>query len=210
MLDKAMDVIRQAAPMVAGLLIANTGVGAPFAGAVSAMVANALGTDNNEQAIAHAVTHDPEAAQKLAALEVEKKYELERMYVDLSRVQIQETNQTMRTELNNQDSFVSRWRPTFGYQIAYAWAAMIYGMIALTGISLLLEIGSTYTGVKAGTTTAVVKALAELVGAMAPLWVVALSVLGINIKQRSNDKQVQAGLKPVSLFESLGTLIRRH
>jgi hypothetical protein len=90
-----------------------------------------------------------------------------------------QVNRTMRTEALSEDAYVRRWRPTFGYAVALAWTAQT------AGLTYAMVVTPAYAG--------------ELLAGMTHLsviWGVALSVLGINVAKRSQDKAVAAGQLP--------------
>lgn len=165
--------VAQSAPLVGSLL------GGPAGGAVGALVARALGTDPAPAAVAQALDSDPAALERVRALELSHKRELERMHLEAETARLTQINQTMRLEAGSQDAYVRRWRPTFGYLVAIAWlvqSAAIAWMFAMQPSA-------------AGT-------VAQAVTALTPMWGVALAVLGINVTSRSRDKQVAAGQTP--------------
>ena len=88
-------------------------------------------------------------------------------------------NRTMRTEASSADAYVRRWRPTFGYAVALAWTAQTGGL--------------TYAIVM---TPEVAGELLAATTHLSVIWGVALSVLGINVAKRSQDKRVAAGQLP--------------
>jgi len=129
------------------------------------------GTGNANDAIAK-INNDPELQLKLqqamtpivvAELEAETR-------------KLESVNATMRAESQSQDKFVRRWRPFFGYIVGIAWG------LQMLAISIVIVIEPTKA--------------AKLITAMSGLsviWGVALSVLGISVHKRSQDKSVAAG-----------------
>lgn len=176
---KAM--VSQAAPILGSLL------GTPAAGAAIGMVANALDTDADPEAIARALSGDPEAAHKLRRLELDHQEALTRMNLEAETARLAEVNQTMRAEAASQDAYVRRWRPTYGYLTAAAW------FIQMTGFTVILGMVAYQSP---GDLAAVVGALGSVLSALLGLWGIALAVLGVNINKRSHDKQVAAGQRP--------------
>ncbi|MBK1699255.1 3TM-type holin [Rhodovibrio salinarum] len=85
-------------------------------------------------------------------------------------------NRTMRTEASSADPYVRRWRPTFGYAVALAWiaqtGALTYAIVMTPAVAAELLAATTHLSV---------------------IWGVALSVLGINVAKRSQDKRIAAG-----------------
>lgn len=91
---------------------------------------------------------------------------------DEYRTTIAEVNASLRTEVASSDAYVRRMRPTFGYVMALTWAGQM-GAIAYV---IVTDPG------KAG---AVIAAMASL----GTIWTVGLSVLGIYVYKRSQEKQ---------------------
>lgn len=89
-----------------------------------------------------------------------------------SREAIRQINESLRAEIASQDPYVRRMRPTFGYIIAATWAAQ---MLAIAFVIIAEP-------EKAG---AVMRAMADL----DTIWTVGLSVLGIYVYKRSQDKK---------------------
>ncbi len=85
-----------------------------------------------------------------------------------------EVNSSLRAEITSNDKFVRRMRPTFGYLMAITWAAQMLGiayiMIFRTKDAVL-----------------VIDAMESL----GTIWAVALSVLGVYVYKRSEDKKLR-------------------
>jgi hypothetical protein len=90
------------------------------------------------------------------------------------RTQISEINQSLRAEVASNDPYVRRMRPTFGYLMALTWAAQ---MLALAWV--ILEDPSQASLVLEGF---------ESLGL---IWTVGLSVLGIYVYKRSEEKGIR-------------------
>jgi hypothetical protein len=99
--------------------------------------------------------------------------EMLRMKIEESSATISEINKSLRKEINSQDKFVRRMRPTFGYLMALTWAAQMFG---LAYVIIFQTEKAPY----------VLNAMASL-GA---IWGVGLSVLGIYVYKRSEDKKL--------------------
>lgn len=84
---------------------------------------------------------------------------------------IKEVNQSLRTEAMSQDLYVRRMRPTFGYIMALTWAAQ---MLSLAYVMVEDPAGS----------VVVISAMESL----GTIWTVGLSVLGIYVYKRSQEK----------------------
>lgn len=85
---------------------------------------------------------------------------------------LQQVNQTIRAESISDDAYVRRMRPTFGYIMAFTWAAQM-GAIAYTVVADPQQAAP------------VIAAVASL----GTIWTVGLSVLGIYVYRRSGEKQ---------------------
>ncbi len=95
------------------------------------------------------------------------------------REAIREVNLSLRAEIASSDPYVRRMRPTFGYIIAVTWAGQM-GAIAWTILDDPAAAGP------------VINAMA----ALSTIWTVGLSVLGIYVYKRSQEKT--AGLDPAA------------
>jgi hypothetical protein len=85
---------------------------------------------------------------------------------------LREINKTMRMELASEDKYVRRMRPTFGYLMAITWAAQ------MLGLAYVIVFETEQSGV-------VLSAMSSLTA----IWAVGLSVLGIYVYKRSEDKR---------------------
>lgn len=110
-----------------------------------------------------------------------------RLSVERETGVLAQINETMRTEARSEDAYVRRWRPTFGYAVAVTWT------VQMAGLTYAVVMTPKHAG--------------EILAAMTHLsviWSVALSVLGINVAKRSQDKAVAAGRTPApSLVQRL-------
>ena len=88
------------------------------------------------------------------------------------QTRLQQVNQTIRAESISDDAYVRRMRPTFGYIMAFTWAAQM-GAIAYTVVADPQQAAP------------VIAAVASL----GTIWTVGLSVLGIYVYRRSGEKQ---------------------
>jgi hypothetical protein len=86
---------------------------------------------------------------------------------------IEQVNLSLRAEVASSDAYVRRMRPTFGYIMAITWAAQM-----LSIAFVILDAPE-----KAG-------AVMAAMGNLDTVWTVGLSVLGIYVYKRSQDKQV--------------------
>lgn len=178
-LRKLIDKVTEHAPLLAGA------IGGP-AGAAVSLIADAFGGDRNTDALAERVAGDPDAALKLRQIENDHRAELARIAMQreanelaADTARIESVNKTMRAEAASCDPFTRRWRPMFGYVVCVSW------FLQMTAIAVLML-------TRPAAAAAVISSMAELT----VLWGVALSVLGVSVAKRSQDKQVAAGLTP--------------
>jgi hypothetical protein len=100
---------------------------------------------------------------------------LEQMDADERAKIISEVNQSLRAEAQSNDAYVRRMRPTFGYLIALTWAAQ---MLALAYV-IVFE-------------TPQASLVLQAMESLGTIWAVGLSVLGIYVYKRSEDKKINA------------------
>lgn len=92
--------------------------------------------------------------------------------LEKDRAALAEVNESLRTEARSEDAYVRRMRPTFGYIMALTWAAQMGGLAYV--IVFRTEEASL---------------LLEAVESLSLIWTVGLSVLGIYVYKRSEDKK---------------------
>lgn len=101
--------------------------------------------------------------------------------------QLMAINTTMQAEAKSNDKYVRRWRPTFGYIIGITW------LIQMAALGIVMV-----------NTPADAPAVINSMASLSFMWGIALSVLGINVSKRSQDKALAAGHPPEkSLARSL-------
>lgn len=103
----------------------------------------------------------------------EKMQEIEAM---LDEATLKQINETFRQEVTSEDSYVRRWRPTFGYAVALTW------VMIMSGVAYCIIFTPEFAP----------SIITSLVNCSA-LWSVALGVLGISVIKRSQDKIITAG-----------------
>lgn len=106
---------------------------------------------------------------------------------------VRQVNRTMRREIASDDAYVRRWRPTFGYAVAITWiiqmAGLTYAVVATPALAGDILAAMTHLSV---------------------IWGVALSVLGITVAKRSQDKALDAGAPAAAGgLEALGRSLAR-
>jgi len=104
---------------------------------------------------------------------------------------LREVNESLRREISSDDAYVRRMRPTFGYIIAVTWG-MLMGAVAYTVVADPRNAG----------------AVVEAVGSLSAIWTVGLSVLGIYVYKRSDEKRA-ASASPIAGIADLAASIKR-
>jgi len=178
--DDVKNFVGKAAPMIGTL------IGGPAGTAVGGLVSSALGTDNDPDQVMQELQANPDALLKVKRLEIEQKSELRKLSIQAEQnrlqaetVRLQETNKTMRAEIQSEDPYVRRARPTFLYVLAFSVAAEV--LLALLALIIAPD---------------QLPALKEIYIALATPQGVGLAACGIYIKKRSDDKGVAAGVPP--------------
>jgi hypothetical protein len=115
--------------------------------------------------------------------------------------QIDIINQTIRAETVSKDGYNRRWRATFGYCVSFAWAYLFFGMVTIAGWAVIWE-----TEKAAG----IIASMAEMVSSTFPLWGIALSVLGVTVYKRSQEKAMAAGIDGGGLLDGVAKLFGRQ
>lgn len=197
-----------------GKQIAGTGatllggaIGGPAGARLGAVVAQALGVESSEPSdIALAIERDPQAAVKLREVESAERIRLQEIVTSQVLAEItagteqqKAVNETMRAELSACDPYRARWRPTFGYVMAFNMAIMsIAFFAAVTAVIFDPE--------NAGKIS---NGFGEMVGAFVTIFSLGLGVLGVQVHQRSADKRAAAGIKQVSAIERFSSAVKR-
>ncbi len=86
---------------------------------------------------------------------------------------LHEVNESLRSEINSTDTYVRRMRPTFGYIMAVTWAAQMFGLAYI----IVFE-------------TEKAQYILQGMASLSTIWGVGLSVLGIYVYKRSEDKKI--------------------
>lgn len=141
---------------------------------VAQAASKALG--ETQQAITQGLI-SPEAAAE-ANRHLEKMTELQQQAVNMA---LSEVNQSLRVEVSSSDPYVRRMRPTFGYLMAVTWTVQ---MLSLAYVIVF--------------DTANASVVLDAISSLSAIWTVALSVLGIYVYKRSEEKTVSVA-DPVSL-----------
>jgi len=139
---------------------------------VAQAAAKALG---DTQAAMAAGLITPEAAQE-ANRHLERMTELEQ---GANATALSEINQSLRAEVGSDDVYVRRMRPTFGYLMALTWTAQ---MLALAYVLVFDTIHA--------------PVVFNAVESLSAIWTVALSVLGLYVYKRSDEKRAITIVQP--------------
>ena len=174
--------VAKMAPLAGALLTGPAGAAASVGG----LIAKALGTSPDPASVAQVLQNDPGAFERVKKFELENETALTRLHLEAETAQLAEVNKTMRAESASLDPYVRRWRPTFGYSVAFSWTLQMIGLTIIIGWAVVKH---------------------PLEAALMVLWGVAFSVLGINSKKRSDDKHVAAGQTPP--MGMIGALIQK-
>ncbi|MCR9218944.1 MAG: holin family protein [Alphaproteobacteria bacterium] len=158
--------------------------------------ARAVTGESDETKLLDALKASPEA---LAAFQAQMQ-ELEIRKLEEETKRLRTVNATMQAEYASDDKVVKRWRPVFGYCMAVTWVIQIAGT---TGGTLYAIIAAP---ANAG---AILTAIGQATAATVPMWAVGLSVVGVSIIQRSQDKRVAAGVAGPGLLAGLAQKLTR-
>lgn len=134
---------------------------------------------------------DPEAAVAAIKASPELQLEFQRAASDLEirlfeseTERLKAVNRTIQEETKSSDRYVRRWRPTFGYAMCLAWVVQVVGSIFGIIWSVIAETA------EAGI---IISAIGEANAATIPMWGIALTVIGVSVHKRSQDKVVASG-----------------
>lgn len=106
--------------------------------------------------------------------------------------QLESVNATMRAEAASADPYVRRARPTFLYAMALTWTLQTVGL--MVAVVLQPSLGA-----------ALLQAAADLT----TLWGIALTVVGVAVKARSDDKARAMGLEAPTIFQTIAQAMGR-
>lgn len=98
---------------------------------------------------------------------------LAQMRSDEIKANLAEVNQSIRAEIQSEDIYVRRMRSTFGYLMAITWGAQ------MLGVAYVIVFDTERAGL-------IISSMASL----SAIWAVGLSVLGIYVYKRSEDKKL--------------------
>lgn len=185
--------IGKAAPLL------GTALGGPLGGVAGAVIASALNVEPTPDAVEAALTADPAALARLREVEISNQTELQKALLEAETNRLATVNATMQMEAASADPYVRRWRPTFGYVMAGAWALQ----------SLTIFFAALYAVVFAPTLAGpIMAAIAETLDTLTTQWLIGLTVLGVAVVQRGKDKSEADGGEASPLMDSLLARLR--
>lgn len=175
--------LAQLAPAIIPLFDSDNDSTANKAAQVVSDVAKAVtGADSDQDALA-ALKNDPAMLLEYQKAVTERATALYQAETE----RLKAVNETMRAEVASSDPYVRRMRPTMGYALILSWVGTMYAIIH-TIIADPAE------------APGVINSVAQL----SVMWSVALSVLGLYVYKRSEDKKADVGSIGV-----LGALAKR-
>jgi hypothetical protein len=192
MWENVKNAIGSSAPLIGGLIAGKSGE------VVGRLLSSALGVENTPAAVEAELKSNPDAFLKMKKMELDNQIELQRltfMHAELEseekKIAIINRNATMQAEIASNDPFVRRWRPTFGYSVCLAWVMLFFG------VAFVMIFNPSQAS----------KVVSAVV-ALTPLFGIALTVLGVGIHKRSQDKQISAGLSPKGIIGGIQSIVK--
>jgi hypothetical protein len=137
--------------------------------------------DDLESALAGGMISDAQMAEANRHAEAMAGLQQKEFEVTLSEI-----NQSLRAEVASTDPYVRRMRPTFGYLMALTWAAQMFGLAYV----VVFE-------------TEKAASVLEGMASLSAIWTVGLSVLGIYVYKRSEEKKSGVISSPGSVIEKV-------
>lgn len=118
-----------------------------------------------------------EDAIATGSITIEQASEANRHVEELVRMEtekLREINVSLRAEVESNDPYVRRMRPTFGYLMALTWAAQMFAVAFI----MVFE-------------TDKASLVIQAIESLSATWAVGLSVLGVYVYKRSEDKKLR-------------------
>jgi hypothetical protein len=183
------------APMIPGLTGLLFGDRAAAAADKVVGVAKALtGQDDPDDAI-KAVKADPVLMIQMQKAVMD--FQLAVYAQDTERLKA--VNETMRAELASGDTYTRRWRPSFGYAAALTWTLQGFvfcGLLVYVALWHHEQLSD------------VINAVTAMIRALADHWMYAMTVLGVAVWKRSEDKRSASGVSEGGIVGALADRIR--
>lgn len=144
---------------------------------LTSVLARVLGKIDNEVANVASKSLDEVAKQiELGHITPEQMKEANRHVEVMAGIDgeaLKTINLSLQTEVASIDPYVRRMRPTFGYLMALTWAAQMFSVAYI----MVFE-------------TDKASLVIEAIESLSAIWAVGLSVLGIYVYKRSEDKKL--------------------
>lgn len=90
-----------------------------------------------------------------------------------SQAAYQQINESLRSEVASSDAYVRRMRPTFGYLMAFTWAAQMFALAYV----IIFRTSESHL-------------VLEAMESLSMIWAIGLSVLGVYVYKRSEEKKI--------------------
>lgn len=189
-----------------GATLLGTAIGGGAGGSLlGGIVADVLGVENDPDEISKAIDRDPEAAVKLRQIQSEERVNLREIAskqaiaeIEAGTARHQAINETMRAELQAADNYRARWRPTFGYVMAFNMATIsIAFFAAVVAVIVTPEQGGN-----------IADGFSAMLASFVTVFSLGLGVLGIQVHKRSQDKRLAAGIQEPGILQKLGGALR--
>jgi len=164
-----------------------------------ANVAKQVTGQSDAQTAVDQIKQDPEQARKFKQALQEYKLQMERERTK----KLTQINETMRAAYK-ESGWKSGWRPFFGYVFGVSWGLTFIGLLVLIGYAATFGLSEAIE---------LAGKLPQLVAAMTPLFGMGLKVLGVQIRERSRDKRLAAGVvdpPAEGLLDKLGTMFGKN
>jgi len=100
----------------------------PYAGVAGKLIASTFGVENTPDAIHNAITNDPDAAVKLAKLELDNKPLLQQQTLTAETMRIQSVNKTMQAESKSEHWMQWSWRPFIGFIFGITFMGVYFAL----------------------------------------------------------------------------------
>jgi hypothetical protein len=162
------------APLVGSLLFGRAGE------AVGGLIASTLGVEPSPSAVDQALSDNPEALQAIARLEAEHREQLTRMGLEAETARLAEINRTMRAEANSEHWPQFSWRPYWGFSSGTAFIVVTVFVCVLA-----------YEAVMGGKPESMAM-IPQLIGAMAALFAIPGTILGVTAWHRGQMQRARA------------------
>lgn len=153
-------------------------LGLPFL--ISAVSKALGGIDNPVAKTASESLSKVEQAIANGTITIEQTQEANRHIERLSEIDgeaLKAINESLRAEIASSDPYVRRMRPTFGYLMALTWT------LQMSAVAYVMVFE-----------TARASVVVNAVESLSSIWAVALSVLGLYVYKRSEDKKSVSGI----------------